>query len=80
MAHPATSRLDVTPPLAEAHGSDIGRGLEGPANRTVSELTLALSSEEADAGSWSAGKTLRFVIVSCGAFWLAAAAAYFTLH
>ncbi len=83
MAQPATSPLEFTAERGDLRGPDLppfGRGLEGPANRALSELSLALSSETASEGFWSTGRTLRFVIVSCGLFWLAAAATYFTLH
>jgi len=80
VAHPATSPLNFTPPRGETTGVENGRGLESPANRALSELSLALSGDEADAGAWSRGKTLRFIVLSCGVFWLAAATAYFTLH
>lgn len=83
MAQPATSPFEFTPDLGDLRGPDLppsGRGLEGPANRALSELALSLSNETEAEGAWSTGKTLRFNIVSCGLFWLAAATAYFTLH
>ncbi len=80
MAQPAISPLDFTPPLGERRGPDpASRGLEGPANRALSELTLALSGGEAEEGAWSMGKTLRFILIGCGAFWLAAAVASYML-
>ncbi|MEI9989864.1 MAG: hypothetical protein WDM86_07480 [Rhizomicrobium sp.] len=46
----------------------------GPANRALSELALMFGNEPLDdEGRWGAGKTLRFVVTSCGFFWLAAA-------
>lgn len=82
MAQPATSPLEFSPDLGGLRGPDLapsGRGLEGPANRALSELTLALGGEAETEGNWSAGKTLRFTIVSCGLFWLAVTTAYFIL-
>ena len=83
MAQPATSPLEFSPDLGVLRGPDLppsGRGLEGPANRALSELTLALDGETETEGSWSTGKTLRFIVLSCGLFWLAATTAYFILH
>jgi len=54
---------------------------KGPANRALAELSLALVAQEAGTGpKWSPGETLRFIVLSCGAFWLAAAALYVTIH
>ena len=83
MAHPATSPFEFAPERGELGAPDLlpsGRGLEGPANRALSELTLALSNETSSEGAWNIGKSLRFIVVSCGLFWLAAATAYFALH
>jgi hypothetical protein len=54
---------------------------EGPANRALAELALALSQDAAGIGpKWSPAQTLRFIVLSCGGFWLAAAALYVTIH
>ena len=55
---------------------------DGPANRALTELALALS-HDGDLGvgpKWSPAQTLRFIVLSCGSFWLAAAALYLTIH
>lgn len=78
MAQPATSPFEFTPP--RIGDIAIGRGFESPGNRALSELTLALGTEEEVEGKWSTGATLRFVFVTCGLFWLGAAMAYFTFH
>ena len=83
MAHPATSSQDFKSRLDERRSLDVplsSSELEGPANRALSELTLALSDENSIEDVWSAGKTLRFIIVSCALFWLTGAAAYVALH
>ncbi len=50
----------------------------GPANRAISELALALGSGKPD--KWTAAQSLRCVFATCGAFWLIAGIAFYTLH
>ncbi|MEJ0027282.1 MAG: hypothetical protein WDN01_14755 [Rhizomicrobium sp.] len=54
----------------------------GPANRALSELALMFGDEQsfADTDRWELGMTLRFVAMSCGFFWLAAAAVVVALR
>ncbi len=54
----------------------------GPANRALSELSLALDvgTANSDADKWSTGKSLRFIAISCGLFWLTAVAVVIALH
>jgi len=83
MAQPATPipALESPPRAAPLGFALTGRAdSEGPANRVLAELTLALNSEDGIADRWKAGQSLRFIVVSCGLFWLTAAVALYTLH
>ncbi|MEI9886091.1 MAG: hypothetical protein WDN08_06240 [Rhizomicrobium sp.] len=86
MAQPAITPapFEFTGAPLDAFGSDALSGAHasdgGPANRALNELSLALSADAGGEAKWSAGKSLRFLVVSCGLFWLAIGAAYFTLH
>ena len=88
MALPATSSasfefspplLDIVDPVVQ---SGVHRGFEGPANRALAELSPTLNGDlnAPDLDSWSAGKSLRFVITSCGFFWLVGAIVFYALH
>ncbi len=46
-------------------------GAESPALRLQDQLRRSLEASPQD--NWSARRTLAFVLVSCGAFWIAAA-------
>ncbi len=66
---------NVVLPSVDQHGG-------GPANRALSELALMFGDEPSldDAARWKTGKTLRFIAMSCGFFWLTAVAVIFALH
>ncbi len=72
-ASAASARVEAFDPAS--HSGD------GPANRALRELSLALAAGNAEIGPrWSPGQTLRFIVLSCGGFWLAAAALYATIR
>ena len=76
---PASS--DLAPLVAESAGwLPIVHQAEGPANRVLAELSLALSAERAEPQKWSARASLSFIFATCGAFWLAAAVLFYTFH
>ncbi len=82
MAQPATTPFEFSPSLRDPLGIDIasGRSLDGPANRSLSELALVLDANTPDPAKWGTGKSLGFIIGSCGLFWSMAAAIYFVLR
>jgi hypothetical protein len=83
MAQPALSPAssDLAPLVAESAGwLPIVHQAEGPANRVLSELTLALSAGEPNAEKWSTRASLRFIFATCGGFWLLAAVLFYTFH
>ena len=54
---------------------------ERPANRAVDVLRLAWADVmENDGAKWSMGQSLRFILATCGMFWIAAAVLYYTVY
>ena len=91
MAQPATSidSSQVSQTVFDELDADIQSStrygtMEGPANRALSELALALDPDVAygthDDEKWPASQTLRFILVSCGLVWAITAAAFFLLR
>ncbi len=88
MAQPAIppASFEFSAPLAEVFSTDapqdVRSGYEGPANRALIELSLVLGAESIARvdNKWGTQRSLRFIVVSCGLFWLTAAATYFVLH
>src|SRR6201992_4044032 len=82
MAQPVSiSPADIVPvPVFEIFDPPSPRA-EGPANRALAELALALSQDTTDIGpKWSPAQTLRFIVLSCGGFWLFVRALYRPNH
>jgi hypothetical protein len=52
----------------------------GPANRAISELTLALGGGVAKDEKWTTAQSLRLILAICGTFWLIAAFIFYMLH
>jgi hypothetical protein len=52
---------------------------KAPISHAHAELSLAARGAEIGP-KWSPAQTLRFIVLSCGGFWLAAAALYVTIH
>ncbi len=81
MAQPATSisPLDFSASAPAAFEPYMRSG-EGPANRVLNELALALDADTASDhdAKWSMGASLGLIFAMCGLFWLAAGVLAYT--
>jgi hypothetical protein len=82
MVQPASLQPESYAPPATAALFDLSQDHgEGPANRTLDELRAAFGDIwENDGAKWSMGQSLRFILATCGTFWIAAAALYYVIH
>ena len=84
MAQPLSLSLpDLAPQIADSadfHAENLHG--EGPANRALDELRLALAGEDfaSHEEKWSIGASVRLIIFSCGLFWIAAALSLYAMH
>lgn len=85
MVKPVSVLPETVAPAHAAAGVDVfdlSRDYgEGPANRAIDELRLAWADVmENDGAKWSMGQSLRFILATCGTFWIAAAVLFYAVH